>query len=104
MVRIYGEPIRFCRPLFADEFVWGEALERIEPSPDIRGVAEVLKMSPQLIMCVGVEAVEVASLMVRFIGSARLGLGLGPRMIDPGEASLDAILAAAHFKHVGHDQ
>jgi hypothetical protein len=41
----------------------------------------------------------VASLMVRFIRST---WPLVQRMIDLGEAVLDAVLAAAHVEHVGH--
>ena len=55
---IDNESIRRCSPLFADELVWREALQRLKASPKIVGVDEVVEMSAQLIVLVVVEALD----------------------------------------------
>ncbi len=94
---IYDESIRLDCPLFADELVGCEALEHLEPSAEVVGVDEVLKVPTQLFMTVVVEAPDGGVLD----GSVPpLDLPVGPGMIDPGEPVLDAVLVADPIEDV----
>ncbi|MDR7222246.1 hypothetical protein J2X13_002662 [Aminobacter aminovorans] len=53
--------------MLADEFIWREASEGLEPAGEIAGGDEVGEVSPELIVAIVVKALDVASLMVRFI-------------------------------------
>ena len=50
MERIESESVGLFRPELADEFVWGEAFEGLEPPSEIVCGDEIRQMSPQLSM------------------------------------------------------
>lgn len=78
MERISFEPFLFSFPDFADEFVWGEAFERLEPACKIVGGDEVCEVAFE----VGVIVVVVAfdgRILDRAVHS--LDLSVRPRML-----------------------
>ena len=67
MVWIELESFWLGSPAFADELVWCEAFERLEPTSKIIGVHEVAQMSSQLIVTVySNEQIEFALLRPDF--------------------------------------
>ena len=100
MVRVECESFGFACPDFADVFEGREALEGLETAAIIVGVDEVVEVGLEL---------PVAIVMVAFDGGLLdrsvhpFDLAVGPRVLDLGEPVLDAVLAAAHVEHVGHE-
>ncbi len=86
---IDDESIRLQSPLFADELIGCEALERLQSSPKTVGVDEVGKMLFQLCVIVVVEALDG-----RFLdGSVHpLDLSVGPGVRHLGQAMLNAVI------------
>ena len=82
-----------------DRFVGCEAAQRLEPSCEVVGGQKVGEMRAQLIVAVVVEALD-GGFLDRAVHP--LDLAVGPRMVDLGEAMLDAMGVAAHGEHVGH--
>lgn len=91
------EAIRLCSPLFADELVWGEALECLQSSPEVVGVDEVCEVCLELSVSVIVEALDG-----RLLDGAvhALDLSVGPRMVDFGEPVLDDVLVTNSIENV----
>lgn len=104
LVPAFGEPVNHepfgldC-PLLADEFVRREALEGLQPSSEVVGGDEVGEMPFELVVAVVMIALD-GCVLDRSVHS--LDLTIRPRMVDLGEAMLDAVLPAAHGEHVGH--
>ena len=94
---IDDESIRLCSPLFADVFVGRKAFERLQSSPEIVSVDEVLKVPAQLLVIVVVEALDG-----RILDGAvhSLHLAVGPRMVDLGQPVLDAVVVADPIEDV----
>lgn len=91
MERIHLESLWLGCPLFADEFVGREPLEGFEPAPEVVGVNKVSEVLPQLSMSLIVEAFDSGFLD----GPVHpLDLPIGPRMLDFGQAVLNAMLLA----------
>lgn len=87
------------RPCFADELIGCEASQALEAFSGVVGGDEVVEVSSQLIVAVVVEAPDGGVLD----GAVHpLDLTVRPGMVDPGEAKLDAMVAAVHGEHVGH--
>ena len=91
MVWIELESFRLGSPAFADELVWCEAFECLEPTSKIIGVHEVAQMSSQLIVTVVVVALDGSLLDSPF---HPLHLTIGPRMFGLGQSMLDTALTA----------
>jgi hypothetical protein len=99
MDRIDGESFWFLCPDFADVFVWRETVEGLEAPGVVICIDEVGEVAAELVMAVVVEPLDGRV----FYGPVHsFDLTVRPWMIDFGEAVLDAILTAAHLKHVGH--
>ena len=91
------ESVRLTSPLFADELVWCEAVERLQTPAKVVGVDEVLKVPAQLIVVVIVEALDGGV----FDGPVHpFHLAIRPRMVDLGEPVLDAVLVADAIEDV----
>lgn len=97
VVWVSGEAIGLVCPCLADELVWCEPAKALEAAGEIVGGDEVVEVSPELIV-----AVVVESLDGRVLDGAihSLDVAVGPRMVDAGEAVLDAMLGAAQVEHV----
>jgi hypothetical protein len=91
MVWIELESFLLGSPSFADELVWCEAFECLEPTSKIIGVHEVAQMSSQLIVTVVVVALD-GSLLDSPVHP--LHLTIGPRMFGLGQSMLDTMLTA----------
>ena len=88
---IQFESFRLGSPLFADKFVWCEALEGLEAATEIVGCDEVDKVCAQLVMVIVMEAFDG-----RFLDGAvhPLDLTIGPGMLDLGQPMLDVVFVA----------
>jgi hypothetical protein len=75
----------------ADEFVWCEAAQGLEPTRVVVGIDEERQVRPELVV-----AVVVVALDGRVLDRAvhPLDLTIGPRMVHLGQAMLDAVLVA----------
>jgi len=78
---VQGEPFGFISRSFAYELVGREAFESLEPSPEVTGGDEVSEMGTKLIVVVVMQALTVASLIVRFTRSTWPSLGKTSRPI-----------------------
>ena len=97
MDRIYPEACRLGCPLFANEFIRGQALKRLEPSPEVVRVDEVGQELPELLVIVVMEALDGSF----FDGPIHsLNLSVCPRMLNLGEAMFNAMLNADASKNV----
>ena len=96
---IESESLWIVCPDFADVFVGREAFEGFETPAVVIGVDEVREVALEL---------PGAVVVIAFDGGFLDGpvhafdLAVRPRMLDLGESVLDAVLAAAHVKHMGH--
>jgi hypothetical protein len=85
------ESFRVRSPAFADELVWCEAFEGLEPAGEIVSVDEVAKMGAQLVLVVVVVAFD-GRVLDGPVHS--LELTIRPGVIWLGEPIFDAVLAA----------
>mgnify|MGYP000849523051 CR=1 FL=1 len=100
MDRIEFESLRLVCPDFADIFVWGEALERLEPAGKIIGCNEVGEMGSELIVAVVVKSFDGCVLD----GAVHsLDLTIGPWMLDLGGSMLAVVLGTGEFKGMGSE-
>ena len=83
----------FC-PRFGDEFVGCEALQGLETPAVIVCVNEIGEVALELPMAVVMIALD-GGFFDRWVHA--FDLTVGPRMLDLGEAVLNAVLAAAHI-------
>ena len=97
MDRIDSESLWVVCPDFADVFVRCEAFERLEASAVIVGADEVGEVALQLTMAIVVIALD-GGFLDRSVHA--FDLAIRPRMLDLGQPMLNAILMAAHVKHV----
>ena len=97
MDRIHPEPFRLGCPLFADEFVGRQALERLESAGEVVGINEVAQMLVQLRVVVVVEALD-SSFFDRSVHS--LDLPIGPWMFNFGQAMFNAMSFANPIEDV----
>ena len=95
--RIDCEPFWLRGPAFADELIWREAFEGLEPSSEVVGVEEVREVTAQLIV---VFIVIPSNRRVLDRAVHALDLPVGPRMVDLRAAMLDAIFLASQAEHV----
>src|ERR1700675_4221683 len=88
----------FC-PCIADEIVWGETLEGLEPAAEVVGADEVSEMRFELLGVVVMIALDGG-----FLDGAvhALDLTVGPRMLQLGKTVVDAVFPATHVEHVRH--
>jgi hypothetical protein len=95
--RIKFESFWLGSPAFADVFVRREAFQGLQPPSVVVGVDEVGKVSFELIV-----SIVMVALDGRFLDRAvhALDLAIGPGMLDLGQPMFDAILLAAHIKHM----
>ena len=98
--RIEGEPFGLNCPPFADELVGRETSQALEPSTEVVGIHEIVEVTPELVMAVVVVTSD-GSFLDRPVHP--FDLAVGPGMVDPGAAVLDAILATPHGEHVRDD-
>lgn len=99
MERIEPEALRLICPLFTDEIVRREPFESLEPPAEVVGADEVGEILLELQVAVVVKAFDGGF----FDGAVHpLDLAIRPWVLDLGEAVLDAVLAAAHVKHMRH--
>jgi hypothetical protein len=85
------ESFRVRSPAFADELVWREAFEGLEPAGEIIRVDEIVKMGAQRVLVVGGVAFD-RGVLDGPIHS--LDLTIRPGVVWLGEPMFDAVLAA----------
>ena len=88
----------FC-PCFHDEFVGRQTLESFEPAGIVVCVDEVGEVGFELLMPVVMVALD-GGFFDRPVHA--LDLSVGPRVLDFGQAVLNAVLAASHVEHMHH--
>lgn len=97
MDRINLEAFGLGCPLLANEFIRGQALQRLESAAKVVGVDKVGEVLPQLRMIVIVEALNGSF----FDGPIHsLNLSVSPRMLNFGEAMFNVMLIAGATKNV----
>jgi hypothetical protein len=96
---IESESFRIVCPDFADVFLGCETSEGLETPAVIVVVDEVGKVALELPVVFPVIALDG-----RFLNRAvhTFDLPVRPRMLDLGQAVLDAVRASAHIEHMGH--
>ena len=97
MDRINPEAFGLGCPLLANEFIRGQAFERLEPATEVVGIDEVSKMLAKLFVILVMETFDGSF----FDGPVHsLNLPVSPRMFDLGEAMFNAMLSADTAKNV----
>ena len=95
MERVKDESFWFCRPDFADVFVGRETLECLKTLCEVVGSDEVGEMSPKFVMGFIIEALDGGVLD----GAVHpLDLAIRPRVLGLGQAMIDGVASAGHFK------
>lgn len=91
MAWIKLESFRVGSPAFADELVWCESFECLEPAGEVVGIDEVAQVGAQLVVVVVMIAFDGGVLN----GSVHsLDLTISPGMVWLGQPMFDAVLAA----------
>ena len=85
----------FDCPLFADKFVWREALEGLQSASEVVSADEVSKVVPQLVMIVIMEALDGGILDCPV---HPFDLSIRPRMFDLGGSVIDIRNGTGVFK------
>lgn len=99
--RIEGEPFRFVFPSSADEFVWREAFERLQPARVVVGCDELAEMLSQVIVRLVMVSLD-GSFLQRSVHAFHLAVG--PWMPRLGKPVIDVGLSAGIFKSVRPDR
>jgi hypothetical protein len=96
--RVEVEPLGLLCPYLADVFVWGEALEGLEPAAEVVGRDEVGEVTSKLVMGVVVVALD-DRLPEGAVHTFDLPVGLWmPRF---GQAMIDVVLSAGELEGMG---
>jgi hypothetical protein len=87
--------VGLCEPGFADGFIWGEALERLEPAAEVVGGDEVGEVLAQLFVALVVVALD-RCLLDRPVHP--LDLTIRPRVTRFGQPMFDVEVGAGRFE------
>lgn len=99
MAWIDFETVWFIPPAFANELIWREASERLEPASKVVGVDEVAEMASALVVIFVLEAADGG---VLYGPVHPLDLSVRPGMVGLGEALLDGVGATEVADRMAH--
>lgn len=100
MVRVFGEAGGVFLPSSADELVWCQPLQGLEPACEVVGGHEVGEVLPELVVAFVVEALDRGVLE----GSIHaLDLAVGPRVLGLGRAVVDVVTRTGKFEGMGSE-
>ena len=99
--RLESEAVSFLRPELADVLVGPEVFERLETLGEVVGGDEIGEMVAKLVAGFVVEAFD-SRILDRLVHA--LDLAIGPGMLGPGKAVVDAGSGAGIFEGVSSEE